>query len=259
MPDAVIDGGELDCGSGLLLMIRNAIDPIIEGGILEIRSRESSVREDLPAWCRMVGHDLVEQQPGSNDRARPDGYTCYFVRKKMASLPGDNQEQDLDLGGDLETAKNYEWKLRFKWKEGMQGTALSRNHSFAVGRPLSFNTEDHFLCALEYLLGAIAGCLCMGFVWRLRKFGAEVKNLELALHSQLENPLVFLGIEEEGSPGLAQIRGKVYLALAPTTINIRDELLDQTWQETQRCSPVLQSLASHIRIDISLKRIDFHG
>ena len=28
---------------------------------MEIRSRESSVAEDLPSWCRMTGNDLVSQ------------------------------------------------------------------------------------------------------------------------------------------------------------------------------------------------------
>jgi TusA-related sulfurtransferase len=53
------DGGELDCGSGLLLLIRKHIDPLLPGELLEIRSREISVGEELPAWCRMTGNQLV--------------------------------------------------------------------------------------------------------------------------------------------------------------------------------------------------------
>jgi len=58
-PDAVLDGGNLDCGSGLLLLIRRQIDPLSPGQLLEIRSTEPSVGEDLPAWCRMTGNELV--------------------------------------------------------------------------------------------------------------------------------------------------------------------------------------------------------
>jgi 5-methyltetrahydropteroyltriglutamate--homocysteine methyltransferase len=58
-PRASFDGGSLDCGSGLLLLIRQHIDPLSEGELLEIRSAEPSVREDLPAWCRMTGNELV--------------------------------------------------------------------------------------------------------------------------------------------------------------------------------------------------------
>ena len=55
------DGGDLDCGSGLLLLIRKHIDPLLPGELLEIRSREISVGEELPAWCRMTGNELVSQ------------------------------------------------------------------------------------------------------------------------------------------------------------------------------------------------------
>ena len=50
-PDVSFDGGDLDCGNGLLLLIRKHIDPLPRGGLLEIRSTEISVDEDLPAWC----------------------------------------------------------------------------------------------------------------------------------------------------------------------------------------------------------------
>ncbi|MDN4053109.1 5-methyltetrahydropteroyltriglutamate--homocysteine methyltransferase [Massilia sp. YIM B02763] len=58
-PDVGFDGGDLDCGNGLLLLIRKHIDPLPRGGLLEIRSTEISVDEDLPAWCRMTGNELV--------------------------------------------------------------------------------------------------------------------------------------------------------------------------------------------------------
>lgn len=57
--DVAFDGGDLDCGNGLLLLIRKHIDPLPRGGLLEIRSTEISVDEDLPAWCRMTKNELV--------------------------------------------------------------------------------------------------------------------------------------------------------------------------------------------------------
>ena len=58
-PAVRFDGGTLDCGSGLLLQIRRHIDPLESGQLLEIRSTEPSVAEDLPAWCRLTGNELV--------------------------------------------------------------------------------------------------------------------------------------------------------------------------------------------------------
>src|SRR5881628_3798849 len=41
-PDASFDGGDLDCGNGLLLLIRQHMDPLPRGGLLEFRSTEIS-------------------------------------------------------------------------------------------------------------------------------------------------------------------------------------------------------------------------
>ncbi|MGB0068302.1 MAG: sulfurtransferase TusA family protein, partial [Isosphaeraceae bacterium] len=58
-PAVRFDVGDLDCGSGLLLQIRRRIDPLDPGQLLEIHSTEPSVSEDLPAWCRLTGNELV--------------------------------------------------------------------------------------------------------------------------------------------------------------------------------------------------------
>jgi len=58
-PDVSFDGGDLDCGNGLLLLIRQHIDPMGRGQLLEVRSTDGSVEQDLPAWCRLTGNELV--------------------------------------------------------------------------------------------------------------------------------------------------------------------------------------------------------
>src|SRR6185295_2809426 len=57
--DVSFDGGDLDCGNGLLLLIRQHLDPLGPGQLLEFRSTEISVEEDFPAWCRLTGNELV--------------------------------------------------------------------------------------------------------------------------------------------------------------------------------------------------------
>ncbi len=69
LPDSGFDGGSLDCGSGLLLLIRRHIDILERGQLLEIRSTESSVDEDIPAWCRLTGNDLVSWVKNGNQRS----------------------------------------------------------------------------------------------------------------------------------------------------------------------------------------------
>jgi len=58
-PDVSFDGGDLDCGGGLLLLIRRHIDPMERGGLLEILSTDASVEQDLPSWCRLTANELV--------------------------------------------------------------------------------------------------------------------------------------------------------------------------------------------------------
>jgi len=73
--DVSFDGGDLDCGSGLLLLIRRHIDPLAAGQTLEILSTDSTVEVDLPAWCRMTGNDLLSLEK------RGGGQNSYLVRK----------------------------------------------------------------------------------------------------------------------------------------------------------------------------------
>ena len=87
-PHAGFDGGDLDCGNGLLLLIRRHIDPLDADQLLEIRSTDTSVEVDLPAWCRLTGNALVS-------RTRSGPVRSYLVRKKssvrLPSIPVANR------------------------------------------------------------------------------------------------------------------------------------------------------------------------
>src|SRR5699024_5438887 len=65
-PKDSFDGGDLDCGNGLLLLIRKHIDPLAPGELLEIVSRDSTVEVDLPSWCNLTKNELinVHTEPG---------------------------------------------------------------------------------------------------------------------------------------------------------------------------------------------------
>lgn len=80
-PDASFDGGDLDCGSGLLLLIRRHLDPLRPGQLLEVRSTEPSVDEDLPAWARLTGNELVSKTRDGRRRS-------FLIRKSTATSDG---------------------------------------------------------------------------------------------------------------------------------------------------------------------------
>jgi len=236
VPDAMCDGGDLDCGSGLLLIIRNAMTPLRPGGVLEVRSREISVKEDLPAWCRLVGHDILATQPGES------GYTSYFVRKKTA---------DAVLQHDLEQARNFVWRARVRGRGSMEAQVLVRNHSFLVGQPASFDTADKHVSAVEYLLGALGSCLAVGFQWRASQQGVQVRNLEISLQAKAENILAYLGLDHgSGHAGLAEVQAAVYV-----DADADEEVLRRLLDETLRRSPAAQTFLNTITLSVQLRSV----
>jgi TusA-related sulfurtransferase len=80
--DGICDGGDLDCGSGLLLIIRAAMNKLQDGQILEIHSTDIGVKEDLPAWCRMTENEYMGRRPG-------DGHWQYMVRRGRLAEVGE--------------------------------------------------------------------------------------------------------------------------------------------------------------------------
>ncbi len=72
----LIDGGDLDCGSGLLLLITRSMRRLDDGGMLGVRSAEPSVEVDLPAWAELVGHRVAVRH------AETDAGPWWFVVEK---------------------------------------------------------------------------------------------------------------------------------------------------------------------------------
>lgn len=82
-PKTSFNGGDLDCGNGLLLLIRKHIDPLEPGELLEIISHDSTVEVDLPSWCRLTKNELI------NMHTEP-GVWRFLVSKGPFTPPEDN-------------------------------------------------------------------------------------------------------------------------------------------------------------------------
>lgn len=99
--DASCFGGELDCGSGLLMLIRAGLDRLEPGQVLEVVSTEPTVWHDLPAWCRVNAHPLQGAVP-DGDRTR------YYIQKgtvsKGEARPDWGVQIPLRNGKELDTA-----------------------------------------------------------------------------------------------------------------------------------------------------------
>lgn len=89
-PDASFDGGDLDCGNGLLILIRKHLGPLEPGQVLEILSTDATVEEDLPAWSRLTGNEIIS-------KTRNNSLRSYLVRKgkrpTSIKVPTDDQRR----------------------------------------------------------------------------------------------------------------------------------------------------------------------
>jgi 5-methyltetrahydropteroyltriglutamate--homocysteine methyltransferase len=100
VPDASFDGGDLDCGDGLLLLMRRHLDPLARGQFLEILSTESSVEEDLPSWSRLTGNALVSCVRRGDQRSylvckgSPGDQSSAAGRAPLAQTTGSRVEAD---------------------------------------------------------------------------------------------------------------------------------------------------------------------
>lgn len=233
-PDAVCDGGDLDCGSGLLLIIREAMAPLAGGGVLEVRSRERSVRVDLPAWCRLVQHELL----GVEDA---DGGARFLIRKGAAA--------DDQLERHRREARDFTWSVRVRAREGAPAKAYARNHVLEIGQAASFDTADAAPSAVEVFLCALGAELGSALRWRAGRVGLAVREVEISLRAQPENILHFLGLEDSGTPAIPRIVGRAFV-----DADADDARLAALWEETLRRSPLVQTLLRSAAVDLPLRR-----
>lgn len=233
-PDVVFDGGDLDCGSGLILLIREHMLKTPTEGILEMRSREPTVADDLPPWCRMSGHEFLGKKTG-------DGFTRYFVKRGTE----DKMEKE-SFKEDLDKAKKYEWRLRARSQGHLKSTVYSRNFSFEIGQPASFEEKDQYPCAVEYLLAALAGSLSTAFSTECAKDNVDVDDIEISLSGSLHNILAHMGLEE-GDPSVSVIELKCFASTFDDEDKVR-----AAWNRTVSRSPIAATLAKAVDLKIKL-------
>jgi len=73
--DATLDAGPTGCGE-LLVLIHRRMRGLAPGQVVEVQAYDLGAREDLPAWCRMTGHQLIASGAGR-----------YWIRKAGADPP----------------------------------------------------------------------------------------------------------------------------------------------------------------------------
>jgi TusA-related sulfurtransferase len=101
-PAAVVQGGALELGNGLLMLLRETLEPLPPDALVEVRSTAPTVAHDLPAWCRIMAHTYVgaEERPGG---------PAYLLRKSPFRSIATEEQPDWGVrmpqrdGGELHT------------------------------------------------------------------------------------------------------------------------------------------------------------
>ncbi len=101
-PAAEFDGGDMDCGSGLLLAITTRMRAIDEGEVLLLHTSEPSVLADLPAWAHLAGHELL-QVADHGDGAGPWDLSVRRGRPRQRSEPAHGVEYSAGAPAPLGT------------------------------------------------------------------------------------------------------------------------------------------------------------
>lgn len=234
--DIVFDGGNLDCGSGLVLLIREHMSRVPGNGILELRSSEPTVALDLPPWCSMVGHTLL----GSRTQNQ---LSTYFIQKGGSKLA---RREEQSLQDDKKKAREYVWRLRTRSSDALKSTVYCRNFSFPVGQPASFEGKDKYPSAIEYLLGSLAGSLCTAFTTACSQKGLKIDDIEISAQGRIVNILSHLGIEA-GDPSLEAIDISCYASTFEDSASVQE-----VWEAVISRCPVTQTLIKGVRLNTKL-------
>jgi uncharacterized OsmC-like protein len=205
-----------------------------EGGVMEMRSLEPSVCNDLPPWCRMVGHDYLGLV-GSPAQAR------YFIKKNAGVKDGEKALEE-----DKQRAKEYEWRIRTRSTGHLKSTVYCRNFSFEVGQPASFEEKDKHPSALEYLMGALSASLSTAFSTESAKAGLRIDDVEITIRCKLNNILAHLGLEQ-GDPSISSLDIKCFI----TSMDDEKEI-KAVWEDTLNRSPLYATLLKATKITVKV-------
>lgn len=71
LADVDWDAGDLACGE-LVLELRLRMRQLASGQILRLTARDPGAPADIPAWCRMTSHTLLQTNPSAQ---------VYFIQR----------------------------------------------------------------------------------------------------------------------------------------------------------------------------------
>ena len=124
----------------------------------------------------------------------------------------------------------------------------ARQHEFTIDEPALFGGEDTAPSPVEYLLGAVAGCITAIGCQMAKEAGFQVYGLRASVDGEIDSAR-FLGLPGGTRSGFQEIRIGLEIDCSATEEQLRG------WQEqlALRC-PVLDGLLHPAKVKIDCER-----
>ncbi len=155
---------------------------------------------------------------------------------------------DVDSEYAKEMAK-FSRSVRVRWIDGFRSQGYTRDvPPHAYDEPEWLGGRNRAMAASEAVLGAIGGCIAVGFAANAALREVAVHELEVEVEGTIDLPS-FFGIRE-GNPGYQQINVTLYVRC-----DADGPLLDEIAYRAVNLSPVVNTVRHPVRMDYELRAI----
>ena len=197
----------------------------------------------------------MPRDSGASNKTAADRYkdkcTMTTSNPQLNGIDLTDLQSALDEIAQQPEARHAGKRSRIQWLGGFRFNSFVRNNTFVVEEPASTTAADNAPNAMEYVLGALGACLSTGFVLNATRQGITVINLEVALDSTQDNVFTFFGLSDDGHPGFAEVRAKLYVQA-----DADEATLQKIWEQSVATSPVGNSLARNVTITPEISVVD---
>jgi len=143
----------------------------------------------------------------------------------------------------------YARRVRVRWVSGFHSQAYTRDAPpHAYDEPEWLGGTNRAMAASEALLGAIGGCIAVGFAANASLREVPVHELEVEVEGTIDLPS-FFGIRD-GNPGYTQIRVTIF-----TRCDAPQALLDEIAYRAVQLSPVANTVRRPVDVQYAVRTI----
>ncbi|HEY8449418.1 MAG TPA: OsmC family protein [Bacillota bacterium] len=156
---------------------------------------------------------------------------------------------DVDSARAAELSQ-FRRSVRVRWVNGLHSQAYTREvppHGY--DEPIWLGGSNLAMAASEALLGAIGGCIAVGFVANASLREVRIDELEIDVDGTIDLPS-FFGIRD-GNPGYEQVRVTIYVKC-----DADPALLDEIAWRAVELSPVVNTVRRPVELTCSVKAIE---